>query len=479
MLQLQPQQTPQALPLQVPGATAGPDPVEHWLANGLAQGQLSQAEHDARLRMHRARLGGATATVAALPTRTLSNGRKQIDGRGQWERLAGPFQSYAQALQARTCTPHGSNRASWMFNDKSGKKSYCHCNYHQDAEGNQCPVQLKVVKAGEAEYYLAVTHNVEHALFVKCFVRKNSSLTREESVYVAEETAKFNSKPKDMRDHLQWLALQHGCRKRPGLDKGVEGTASSRMSSPSRTPVTPADTDTLHAPPIMATGVTQPLAAYQRASRLARAAQCGKIDCTNDLRGWAQRQPLPASLQDLRDNMTYCIPMDYGRFDAVDAVLLTGRSQVLWILQLLCARGRWALHMDGKHKLHHGDWILFTFGSHAVEQRRNSDCKSHASKVVHSFRPLVYMFSKGHEDEASILFGMKGLEVVARMCPSRAALRTCTALHRSTSTPSPPARPTPLPSSPRPPRSHEHVALRPHSHNPAILQKPSVPPPPK
>ena len=170
------------------------------------------------------------------------------------------------------------------------------------------------------------------------------------------------------------------------------------------------------APPIMATGVTQPLAAYQRASRLARAAQCGKIDCTNDLRGWAQRQPLPASLQDLRDNMTYCIPMDYGRFDAVDAVLLTGRSQVLWILQLLCARGRWALHMDGKHKLHQGDWLLVTMGTHAVELRTRAHNERHAAKVVHAFRPLVYMFSRGHEDSASLRFAFTAMEVVAQMC---------------------------------------------------------------
>ena len=37
-------------------------------------------------------------------------------------------------------------------------------------------------------------------------------------------------------------------------------------------------------------------------------------------------------------------------------------------------------------------------------------------KLTHSFRPLVYMFCKGHEDAESLLFGMHALEQVACMC---------------------------------------------------------------
>ena len=86
------------------------------------------------------------------------------------------------------------------------------------------------------------------------------------------------------------------------------------------------------------------------------------------------------------------------------------RPQVGWILQLVAASRRWVLHVDGKHKLHHGKWMLVTFGTHMLRHSWSQ------KKLTHSFRPLVYMFCKGHEDAESLLFGMHALEQVACMC---------------------------------------------------------------
>ena len=87
-----------------------------------------------------------------------------------------------------------------------------------------------------------------------------------------------------------------------------------------------------------------------------------------------------------------------------------------WVLQLVHHARQWVLHVDGKHKLHHGKWLLITLGTHAVEQRTLAHCQSHTAKVVHAFRPLVYMFSKTHEDKDSLLFAFTAMEVVVRMC---------------------------------------------------------------
>ena len=123
-------------------------------------------------------------------------------------------------------------------------------------------------------------------------------------------------------------------------------------------------------------------------------------------------------MRDMKEHKTYSIPMDYSdTHSAVDAVVLTSAVQVGWIMQLVAFYPRlWALHIDGKHKLHHGGWLLVTVGTHVTEQRTYADNQNHKGKLVHAFRPLVYMFTKHHEDIPSILFVYKSLEFVARMC---------------------------------------------------------------
>ena len=38
----------------------------------------------------------------------------------------------------------------------------------------------------------------------------------------------------------------------------------------------------------------------------------------------------------------------------------------MWVGQLIELTHAWALHGDGKHKLHHGRWVLITFGTHCL-----------------------------------------------------------------------------------------------------------------
>lgn len=164
-------------------------------------------------------------------------------------------------------------------------------------------------------------------------------------------------------------------------------------------------------------GVTSALAHWQKQVKRCRSIRSpAAVEDTADLRVWAAEHRLPDRLEDMEADATYAVPMDYERFPSVDAVVLCGKTQCLWMLQLVHHARQWVLHVDGKHKLHHGKWLLITLGTHAVEQRTLAHCQSHTAKVVHAFRPLVYMFSKTHEDKDSLLFAFTAMEVVVRMC---------------------------------------------------------------
>lgn len=81
--------------------------------------------------------------------------------------------------------------------------------------------------------------------------------------------------------------------------------------------------------------------------------------------------------------------------------------QIHWIGQLVESEVKFAMHIDGKHKLHHGKWILVTIGVHDLSL--NKDRKM----ITHSYRPLVYMFSKQHETAESVKLLCDSLEWVA------------------------------------------------------------------
>lgn len=94
------------------------------------------------------------------------------------------------------------------------------------------------------------------------------------------------------------------------------------------------------------------------------------------------------------------IPFDNAAFN-VEGVLLTGRQQVAWLGQLMHEPQGFVLHADGKHKLHHGEWILMTLGTHYL--RWEGANKKHSNLLTHSFVPLVYLFCKQHESDGSCL----------------------------------------------------------------------------
>ena len=81
-------------------------------------------------------------------------------------------------------------------------------------------------------------------------------------------------------------------------------------------------------------------------------------------------------------------------------------TQIGWIGQLGCSPTRYMLHIDGKHKLHHGKWMLVSIGTHVLARGR-------CNKVVHSYRPLIYMFVKQEESRESVKLLCESLKFVA------------------------------------------------------------------
>jgi hypothetical protein len=166
---------------------------------------------------------------------------------------------------------------------------------------------------------------------------------------------------------------------------------------------------------------------YQRiAGSLAKKVAKESIDVGLELSRFVEEHRLPPHASALRNDRIYTVPLAPTDQPDEPAIALTGKTQVGWILQLVNTR-RYAIHCDGKHKLHDGKWLLISFCTHVVRQRTNSDCKSNATGIVHSLRPLIYVFCKGHEDVGSVLFGCKAMELVAKMCalPLRSSISKC------------------------------------------------------
>ena len=64
--------------------------------------------------------------------------------------------------------------------------------------------------------------------------------------------------------------------------------------------------------------------------------------------------------------LVYYVPLDAAAFH-VEAVAFTGRQQIQWVVQLHKMPWQFALHVDGKYKLHHGrTWVLLTIGCHGL-----------------------------------------------------------------------------------------------------------------
>ena len=67
-----------------------------------------------------------------------------------------------------------------------------------------------------------------------------------------------------------------------------------------------------------------------------------------------------------QQGLVYYVPLDAAAFH-VEAFAFTGRQQIQWVVQLHKMPWQFALHVDGKYKLHHGrTWVLLTIGCHGL-----------------------------------------------------------------------------------------------------------------
>ena len=103
------------------------------------------------------------------------------------------------------------------------------------------------------------------------------------------------------------------------------------------------------------------------------------------------------------------VPMDCALYDT-EGMCFTGPQQVQWIGQLLQRPQQFVLHADGKHKLHHGRWVLMTLGTHYLRYDAERD------QLSTSLAPLMYLMSK---------------QVASRWSPARScvwARHTCSSM---------------------------------------------------
>ena len=100
------------------------------------------------------------------------------------------------------------------------------------------------------------------------------------------------------------------------------------------------------------------------------------------------------------------IPMEdvYG----VEGACMTGPMQLEWMRQLVMWYVReFTLHVDSKFKLHHGDWVLTSVGTHHIRWDPHNLCLSN------QFVPLVYLMCKQHESEGA---GRLLLDALNKVC---------------------------------------------------------------
>ena len=70
------------------------------------------------------------------------------------------------------------------------------------------------------------------------------------------------------------------------------------------------------------------------------------------------------------------------------------------------------LHMDGKHKLHHGVWVLITLGTHCLRVVG----ETMACQLGTTFVPLVYLFCKNNESTGACSMLSNAANIVAQRC---------------------------------------------------------------
>ena len=111
-----------------------------------------------------------------------------------------------------------------------------------------------------------------------------------------------------------------------------------------------------------------------------------------------------SALTDVCKNRVVCVPQD--NVYSTTGVCLTGPMQIEWMKQLTTQSYNFILHADGKHKLHHGGWILMTVGTHVLHW------DAHHHSLSHKFIPLMYLFCQDHESNGACLMLVDALNIV-------------------------------------------------------------------
>ena len=83
----------------------------------------------------------------------------------------------------------------------------------------------------------------------------------------------------------------------------------------------------------------------------------------HDLVSVAEDMKLPETLEEVISRKAYMVPMNMELLSSVQAVCFTGFTQIKWLLQLATTDFKYTMHIDGVHKLHHGEWILVTISA--------------------------------------------------------------------------------------------------------------------
>ena len=107
----------------------------------------------------------------------------------------------------------------------------------------------------------------------------------------------------------------------------------------------------------------------------------------------------------------FYIPQNAASF-SVDGACFTGPKQINWMRQLVERQDQFVLHMDGKHKLHHGTWVLITLGTHCLRVKG----KICTTGFTHTFIPLVYLFCLNHESVGACAMLANALTIVTSRC---------------------------------------------------------------